>query len=426
MGTEGATEHPPDVIRASRRARHRYLVTVGTVLFVSITVLVVFVVMTRRADEDRRLQASLDPFYLPPDPLAAGAPGELIRVEPLTPAPPGTRAWRILYHSQAPDGRDVAVSGMVFAPDSPPPPGGRPVLAWAHPTSGMSPDCAPSRQEDPGSATTWLSGALEKGWVVAATDYYGLGTPGVTLPYLIGPSAAHDVLNSVRAARLIDDAGAGTTVVTYGHSEGGHASLWTGLLAADYAPELELVAVAAAAPAAELKNLMDDQWDQPIGQVLGPYAVEGWSEWVPGLDPSQVLTDDGVRALPALVSACIVEVGVEGMGRAAIGDAFFARNPNSVPGWAAAAERNTPGPPPRAVPALIAQGTEDRVVLPPSTTSLVERFCGAGSTLAVHWMPGEGHTGAGNVAGPVVVDWLADRLVGEPVTAPCGPSSPPS
>jgi len=34
-----------------------------------------------------------------------------------------------------------------------------------------------------------------------------------------------------------------------GHSQGGHASLYTGELAASYAPDLKLVSVAAAAPA---------------------------------------------------------------------------------------------------------------------------------------------------------------------------------
>ena len=44
------------------------------------------------------------------------------------------------------------------------------------------------------------SSSSTPGWVVAATDYAGLGTPG-TLEYLVGEAAARDVVNSVRAAR---------------------------------------------------------------------------------------------------------------------------------------------------------------------------------------------------------------------------------
>jgi hypothetical protein len=59
-----------------------------------------------------------DPFYLPPSPLPPGDPGALIRWAPM-PAPVGLQTWRILYHSTALDGSDVAVSGLVFAPDLP-------------------------------------------------------------------------------------------------------------------------------------------------------------------------------------------------------------------------------------------------------------------------------------------------------------------
>src|SRR5690606_20866749 len=132
------------------------------------------------------------------------------------PAPQGAIAWRILYRSQDLHGNDVAASGTVYAPASgQPPPGGRPVVAWAHPTTGMSDDCAPSRQGDPSAPLDWLEGMLANGWVVTATDYAGLGTPG-TLAYLVGVSAAHDVLNSVRAARQIDGAHAGTRFATWG------------------------------------------------------------------------------------------------------------------------------------------------------------------------------------------------------------------
>ena len=90
---------------------------------------------------------------------------------------------------------------------------------------------------------------LRAGFVVTATDYSGLGTPGVER-YLIGADEARDVLNSVRAARALTATGAGTRVAVYGHSQGGHAALWTGDVAPTYAPEFQIVGVAAAAPAA--------------------------------------------------------------------------------------------------------------------------------------------------------------------------------
>jgi alpha-beta hydrolase superfamily lysophospholipase len=383
---------------------------------------------TLRADESRRFQTDLAPFYTPPEPLPPGQPGDLIRVEGLTPAPAGATAWRILYRSQDMHGNGIAVSGMVFVPTAPAPPGGRPIVAWAHPTTGMADECAPSRQRDPASPTTWLDGMLANGWIVAATDYAGLGTSG-TLPYLVGTSAGQDVINSVRAAQKIEGADAGTRYATWGHSEGGHASLWAGASSTDYAPELSLVGVAAAAPAAELVELMHAQWQTVTAQVLGPYAVEGWTAWYPQLEPGQVLTEDAARALPTLAGACLEQLGLEALGRVGLQRAFFALDPTTLPAWSEVAQQNTPGPVPASVPVFIANGTADDVVLPATTTELITGYCRAGIPVTADWMVGQGHTGAGNAAGPAVTAWLADRFAGtaSPSSAGgCGPAQPPS
>ena len=67
---------------------------------------------------------------------------------------------------------------------------------------------------------------LAHGYVVVATDYEGLGVPGVH-PYLVGISEAHAVLDSVRAARELPAAQATHRFAVWGHSQGGHAALFT-------------------------------------------------------------------------------------------------------------------------------------------------------------------------------------------------------
>src|SRR5207248_4206355 len=86
-------------------------------------------------------------FYLPPEPLPEAAPGTLIWSAPFK-AIPGAQAWKVLYHSRAVDGSDVAVSGVVVAPTDAAPPNGRPVISWAHGTHGIADQCAPSRTTD--------------------------------------------------------------------------------------------------------------------------------------------------------------------------------------------------------------------------------------------------------------------------------------
>ena len=173
-------------------------------------------------------QDALQPFYTPPSPLPEGNPGDIIRSEPLGIDIPGAHGLRILYLTEQADGTRRAASGMVFYPDTPVPAGGRPMVAWAHPTVGMDRQYAPSRTENPVSDMTWLKEMIARGWVVTATDYAGLGTPGVQ-HYLVGRDEARDVLNSVRAARLVEAAGANSTYAVWGHSQGGHAALFTAL-----------------------------------------------------------------------------------------------------------------------------------------------------------------------------------------------------
>ncbi len=231
-------------------------------------------------------QATFDPFYEPPDPLPA-EPGTVIRTEPLDVDVPGGQAYRMLYVSERPDGTPAASGGMVFIPDTPAPPEGRPVVAWAHGTVGMGDACAPSRAANPlGDTDNWLDQMMSLGWVVTATDYVGLGTPGPEL-YLVKEAEVRDVVNSVRAARNLTDTQAGADYVVWGHSQGGHSSLWSGHLAPELAPELNL--------AIALTYIYG------VGRSQAAKALEAT-----GVDPemkSKDLTDDQTLALRDWIEA---------------------------------------------------------------------------------------------------------------------------
>ena len=94
---------------------------------------------------------------------AAGRPGSIIRVWPLEGGGPGGgNAFRILYRSTNPSGEPIAVSGAIFIPPGAPPAGGRNVIAWAHPTSGVVEDCAPSLMPDVAGMIWGLADMLRK------------------------------------------------------------------------------------------------------------------------------------------------------------------------------------------------------------------------------------------------------------------------
>lgn len=164
----------------------------------------------------------------------------LVSSAPLAGAPTGASAFRIRYRSQAVNGVQNEVTGVLIVPNGTAPRGGRNIVAWAHGTSGVAESCAPSQSNALFDSIAGLNAMLAAGYAVVATDYAGLGTPGPH-PYLVGNGSAYSVLDSIRAAREFGRGNIGNRFVVWGESQGGHAALWTAQYAARYAPELQLV-----------------------------------------------------------------------------------------------------------------------------------------------------------------------------------------
>ncbi|MGO1173270.1 MAG: lipase family protein [Actinomycetaceae bacterium] len=231
-----------------------------------------------------------DAFYDAPDEVPA-EPGVLLRTEEFDRAvPDGARAWRILYTTSALGTTPALASGILVVPedtgDEP-----LPVVTWAHGTTGVAEGCAPSLLDEPfeSGALFTLDEAIDEGYAVVATDYIGLGTEGPHA-YLVGEPAGHAVLDAVRAAHGVDGLELADRSVVWGHSQGGHAALWAGVLAEDYAPEAGVVGVAAMAPAADLTSLVATTDDVPGGSIFASYAVEGYARTY-----ADVAVDDYVR-----------------------------------------------------------------------------------------------------------------------------------
>jgi len=360
-------------------------------------------------------------FYRATPEEIAGPPGTIIREEPMYGAPAGAFAHRVLYRSTGLNGEPIAVSGVVIVPPGTPPPGGRPIVAWAHPTSGVVPHCAPSMavflfQQIAGSRPL-----LENGYVIAATDYPGLGTPQ-THPYLIGDSEGRAVLDSVRAARRIAGVGEGNRFTVWGHSQGGQAALYTGLLAQHYAPELELLGVAAAAPATELVTLMSDDFNSSGGKNLTAMALWSWSR-IFNIPLRSVVEPDAVPAVNRLAEQCIESVFDivvrQNLERPLERSFLTVKNIAETEPWRGIALRNTPGPLPSRVPVFLAQGTTDQIVRPQVTRDYMRRLCRNGSRVRMIELPGVGHGFAARDSANYAIDWMAERFAGKPAEDDC-------
>ena len=361
-------------------------------------------------------------FYAPETRKGAGAPGELLRSEPLKGAPPGALAWKILYVSTGLAGEPIEVSGVVVAPDLPAPPTGRSVVAWAHPTTGVADNCAPSVSPDFFDTIPHLPALLALDYVVAATDYAGLGTPGPH-PYLIGVSEGRAVLDSVRAAGHLEKSGAGVRFAVWGHSQGGHAALFAGQLASAYAPELALVGVAAIAPATELRQLFRDDLGERVGKVLAAYALWSWSQ-VFGISLESVVSPASIPVIDRVARDCVETEG-EGFRVAydslELGGSFLSAGALSAEPWSRLLAENRPGSQPISAPIYIAQGTEDPIVRPSVTADFVRELCGRREIVRFDELPGAGHVRAARISATTAIQWMRDRFDGRWPLNTCTP-----
>ncbi len=191
----------------------------------------------------------------------------------------GASAVKILYGSTSGiDGRETQVSGTVFTPPGTPPEGGWPIVSIGHGTTGISDDCAPSASPTLFGTIGLVAPFLDSGYVVAVSDFEGLGTPDPH-PYLQPDTAAFNVIDAVRAARnVVPDTS--TRWATLGLSQGGQAS-WAAAEEADtYGDGLEFVGAANLSPAADISPIISSDSEVNLSlpqQLLLPYVLEGLS-----------------------------------------------------------------------------------------------------------------------------------------------------
>ncbi|MGW4480355.1 alpha/beta fold hydrolase [Rhodococcus triatomae] len=394
-------------MRGSRRVP---AAIVAGALAVAGTVAAVVVV---RVGGDAVDEKGLAEFYEQPPDAADGAAGTLVRHEGLVGTPAESKAWRIMYRSTDLRGAPIVVTGIVVTPLGPPPVGGRTVLAWGHPTTGAAPECAPSRGFDPFIGIEGLRLLLDRGYTVVATDYAGMGTTGPD-SYLVGVTAAHTMLDAVRAARSIPEAEAGTSVVLWGHSQGGQAALFTAEQAGTHAPELSVKAVAVAAPAADLPALMRTHLDDISGVTIGSYAFTAYAGVYGGTTPGarleDILTPTALGVAPTMNGLCLL-TGIDELhriGRPLVGD-FTRADPTTTQPWKGLLEQNSAGGAAFAAPLFVAQGENDELVVPTDTDGFVAHERGIGVDVTYEKVPDATHATIAYLALPRLMEWL-DRI----------------
>lgn len=354
--------------------------------------------------------------YTVPAPLPSAAPGTLISKRD---APAQARlvgaahAWQVLYHSTNLSDHDIAVSGLVLIPKGKPPAGGWPLAAWAHGTSGLADPCAPSIAKDLGndsSAVREVTALLAQNLAVVASDYPGLGTPGVHT-YLIGQADARAVIDSVTAAHSVLGDTVSASWITVGHSEGGQTVLFVAQAADERAPRWKFLGTVAFAPASQLNLLVAfaEATRDPVEQAYLVYALEGLSTVDPGVQVEALLTPQARAFLADTTTGCIDDI-TNDLARHPV-DHLLAVDAATKDRLAADLGRyDNPDHAAAAEPILITQGEIDNDVPAAGTNALVSQLCALGDRVDYRTYLRLDHNNVVAGSQAVVQAWITQRF----------------
>ena len=353
-------------------------------------------------------------------PAAAQQAGSLISAEPMVDTPPGVQAWRVQYWTSNQKGERLRVTGIVAAPREAVPPRPRRVIAWTHGAWGVAEKCAPSLSPNFFAVSAGID-AVRQGYVVVAPDYIGLASPTMH-PFLVGPDTANSVLDAVRAARAIPGAAAGNSFAVWGESQGAHAALWTAIAARAYAPDLNLVATAAAAPPTDLAANLRDGSDKNARALLLSFTLHSWSTlYGYSMDGVANRTNQGIIHRLAENNCISLEkkpkLGTI-LGVLTIVRATKNKDIAKIEPWGSFARANSVDAARVPGPLLIAQSSKDTIIAPAVTRKFAKSVCRRGTALRWIDMTG-GHVDAARDSAQETIGWIGERFDGQPPPNDC-------
>ena len=369
----------------------------------------------------------VDPFYDTPASVPA-TPGQLIRDELYEgELPAGLTAYRILYTTTAAEGVPAVASGVLAVPSTPSS-APMPVIAWAHGTVGVARACAPSigRYAITTEGMPAMDALARNGWAMVATDYTGMGAEG-TFPYLIGQGEGRSVLDAVRAARQIPGVNLTSETVVWGHSQGGHAALWTGQIASSYAPEVKVLGTAALSPASDplgMAEAVAAHPDRPGASLAIAFVLDAYSRTYPDIVWSEVVAPSARTIVKEAAARC---TSIGGTLITILTGLAIARDQpilRESPTGGVIGHRLRENIPygPWITPLFIGQGTEDEVIPLSLQDRYVSTLCGRGQPLEYKRYPVRNHMGVLAPDSPLNADleqWTKDRLAGRSAPDTC-------
>ncbi|WP_071466821.1 lipase family protein [Polynucleobacter asymbioticus] len=403
----------------------------------------------------------MQPFYAAVMKMAPeGKLGQVIKQEEVVTAVKGAQAWRIAYISSDVTGLKTIATGLVVAPTSPAPMGGRPVMSWGHGTTGTAQNCGPSQIFNPVvplneyfllGGNSWsdygipaIEEFIKEGYIVVATDYQGLGGGG-RHQYTIATSNGMDTINAARAAGSMSETGANKKTLIYGWSTGGGAAIAIAGMP-DYINQtgtawdnLDVIGFVALAPedisilvppgklnqAAADKYFADSQ-KMFLNNVFNftHTAMFYWGTQAafPNLKLTDLFMDEGAKVVNEILDNKCMHASSDTF-NFLYGSSYatlLKKKPSNTLAWTEAMLKGGVLSVKPLAPVQIYFGSKDTTVPPIMHKIYQEQVCKLGGNVGRMQLPGEQtHFTTPGVSKPFYLSWIKDRVAGKPLANAC-------
>lgn len=369
-----------------------------------------------------------DPFCLPPEGFEHAEPGTVLRSRDVELAflgliPQRFTAVQLLYRTTDLHGDPEAGVTTLLVPTERSEQTPCPVVSYQCAIDAVSDRCFPSYALRRGAKAIGslaqlefllIAAALAEGWAVSVPDHEGLhglwGAPA---------EPGYHILDGLRAATSMD--GVGLTedapLGLWGYSGGGLATAWAAEVAADYAPELNIVGAVLGSPVGDLGHTFE-RLNGSFYSGLPAMVVAALTHIYPDLDRviQEHATDEGKAMLRNLekqttMSAVLRSIRKD-MGNMVDLPLEEILGSPEVQQVFADIKLGTAAP---RLPVLIVQAVHDRIVSVADIDELADIYTAGGCEVTYHRDMFSEHMLLHPMSAPMTLRWLRDRFAGRPL-----------
>lgn len=367
---------------------------------------------------------SQDGFYATPASLNSAAPGTVFRSREV-PLGIGSTGIQVLYRTTDQNGKPAATAATIVKPAG----GVGPTRLVSYQTAydGVADTCRPSFALQQGNSgansivtaqSALIAGYMSQGFTVVTSDYQGPSDD-----FGAGSEEGRGTLDAIRAAENqlgLDPAS--TQVGLDGYSGGSIASMWAAQQAPDYAPELNIVGVAAGGIPTDFAHNLDYIAGSPDWAGAIPAVGIGLARAY-RIDLGKFLSDRGKEIAAEVSQGCLEPAAYPGLRFEDLLKPKY-QDFRNIPDFAQAfndsimGRTGTPN-----VPLLMGvgndDGTGDSVMIAKDVLGLAGTYCSRGLSVQYREYTGADHTAGFAAFAPDAVAFLQQRFAGLAPSSSC-------